>query len=155
MHHLSKQGWKIIYLTRRNLLRQAFSELIKRHQKEVGKPFQYKRDDGGFSLGKIDVDCVRLLEMIKEQEYISNQEKDVLKGLSHLEVVYEDDLLREEDHQRTLNRISDYLSIPQAPVKTDLVRMVGESLADYVQNYGQLIEAIGSTKYAKFLGDDR
>lgn len=147
MSDLYEQRWKIVHLKRRNLLRQAISGFVLAHRK---KP-THRITDGALRLGEIYVDCDELVSKIKEREFYMVEEKEVLDSLPHMPVTYEDDLLRAENHQDTLDRIFDYLGVPSAPVKTDLAKITPAQLSDFVQNHEEVIRVISKTEYAKFL----
>ena len=163
MHELYKQGWKIIYVKRGNILRQEVDVLILkfklqhnlRQKVNQGFHIQWKRKSNyaPSKRGKAYIDIKFLIERMNIREMYLAQEEEILKNLPHINIVFEDDLLRAENHQRTLDKIFDYLDLPSVPVKTIFVRAASKRLSDSVQNYEEVVRAISQTKYAKFLED--
>lgn len=164
MHELYKQGWKIIYVKRGNILHQEVDALILRFRiqhylRQEADQFiqrfrlQWKRKlkDAPSKLDKAYIDTKFLIERMNKRGMYLAQEEEILKNLPHITIVFENDLLRAENHQRTLDKILDYLGLPSVPVKTIFVRAASKRLSDSVQNYEEVVRAISQTKYAKFL----
>jgi LPS sulfotransferase NodH len=147
MSSLHRHGWKIIYLKRANILRQALSYLFAIHRGS----FQHSSSDVPVKLERMHVDSDRLIELLEEREMRLDSEKEVLRSLPHITIVYEDDLVRAENHQKTLDRLFDYLDVPHTPVKSKLVRTGADKLSDTIENFEEVSEILGKTKYAKFL----
>lgn len=143
------EGWRIIYLTRRNVLRQALSWFVA----ESRPRYQHRVSDGPIQMEKITVDCGALVRRMDERLHYLAGEKEVLATLPHTTVVYEDDLLDRERHQETLDVILGHLGLPSAPVSTDLVKITPPSLSDFVQNYADVERAVAMIGYARFLSD--
>ena len=143
-------GWKIIHLQRDNILRQVISLLAARQR----KVFHIKSKTKSPSPEKIRVDCNKVLSEIKQREDYQEEDNKVLEGLPHITVVYENDLLREQDHQKTVDRIFEYLDIHSVPVQTNFVRLTPNHLSDLVENYDELVGIISQSKYAHFLTDE-
>ena len=151
MHELHSQGWKIIYLKRRNILQQAVEQLmLKFHLYErlfwFWKKAPLKQDI-------VYLDCKKVIKRIKKDEIYSAQEAEVLANLPHLSIVFEDDLLRVENHQKAIDKVFAYLGLPSVPVKTIFVKTFAEQQSISIQNYEEVRQAISQTKYAKFLED--
>lgn len=164
MHELYEQGWKIIYVKRGNILHQEVDGLILRSRiqyylcEEADRfterfriPWKRKSKYIPSKLDKVYIDTKFLIEGMNKREMYFAQEEEILKNLPHITIVFEDDLLRAENHQRSLDKILDYLGLPSVPVKTIFVRAASKRLSDSVQNYEEVVRAISQTKYAKFL----
>jgi LPS sulfotransferase NodH len=149
MNALHQGGWKIIYLRRDNILRQALSYLFAVERDS----WQHRLSDGPVELDKIFVDCDRLIELLEEREARLEDEAEVLQHLPHATVVYEEDLLRAEHHQTAADRLFDYLGVPPIPVRTDRVRTSVDRLSNMIENFDQVSEGIGRTKYAYLLDE--
>ncbi|WP_158505844.1 sulfotransferase domain-containing protein [Geminocystis sp. NIES-3708] len=145
---LSSQGWKIIFLTRNNLLKQAISRIIARQRNQW-----FDRKENPLSQLNFVINCDDLLEKIKEQETLQYQEKKIIQDLSHLPIFYERDLIKKEKHQYTLNRIFDFLDIPSMSVNSTLVKTTPEYLSSFISNYQEIKNIINQTRYAKFLDE--
>lgn len=149
IHELYREGWKIIYLKRRNMFHQQVYRLLFL-QKYKNKQ-KYKSKDTLSRGDKTYIDCNNLIEGMKRREMFLAQEKKVLENLPHLEIVFEDDVLRAKNHQRTLDKILDFLNIPSVPVKTVMIMSSTGRLSDVIQNYDEIVQAVSKTKYAGFL----
>lgn len=148
MHELYRQGWKIIYIKRRNLLHREVAALTAKSCR-----LRFKSEDTPSNGVKVYIDCKGLIERMQRRGMYLAQEEEILKNLPHITIVFEDDLLRAENHQRTLDKILDYLGLPSVPVKTIFLRAASKRLSDYIQNYEEVVRAISQTKYVKFLED--
>ncbi len=128
---LYREGWKVIYLRRRNKVRHALSTIILNQR---GDPF--KRDDKKESI-KVAVDCERFMELVNERISFEQMEREVLADIEYHEVVYEDDLEEAGKHQETVNRILDYFCLGPGPVKTDYRRINTWPFEELISNYDE------------------
>lgn len=143
---LHSQNWQIIYLKRNNTFRQSLSTIVaaqrgKYHFESGEKIENYKV--------KIDFDI--LFKTLSDREKFLLEEQKALANLPYLSIIYENDLLNEEAHTRTADRIFNYLGLDSHPVSTKLIRTTSDHLSDFIENYDELVEIISKTKYAKFL----
>lgn len=145
---LGENGYKIIYLTRANLLRQALSNIYARQVQ-----FHSRVSDGRPKEKFMRVEVADVLNWIKGIESRCKFEREILEGVPHLSLVYEDDLQDNESHQRTIERVCDFIGTSPAIVSTSLQKVTPRALSDWVINFEELSEAIGNTPYAKFLSD--
>jgi hypothetical protein len=88
---------------------------------------------------------------MRELEASLEGERATLAGLPHLALWYEDDLLRRESFQPTLDRVFDHLSLRPAPVSTEYLRTGTDRLADLVANLDEIREALRETEYAPLI----
>lgn len=144
---LYDQGWKIIYLFRRNIFRQVISGFVARERKS----YHYRVGDKPLNLEKIYIDCDELFREMRGRLTLLEKEKEVLKNLPHLTVNYEDHLLSAEMHQKTLDRIFSYLDVSSVSVKTDLLKITPDRLYDLIKNYKEVTQIIKNTEYSEFL----
>lgn len=149
MRKMHAQEWKIIYLSRKNVLRHALSKLLVTHRGKE-KRHQFAKN-APFHLEKIDIDINKLHSVMSGIQETNARDEEVLNGIPHLKIAYEDDLLRSDLHQKTSDRIFEYLGLNSSPVKTDLVRITSDNLSDFVANYEELKTFIHKTPYTKFL----
>ena len=144
--NLASSGWKIIYLNRLNILQQAVSIMLGENRKkwhyQAGEPL---------TSSKVYIDCNRLMKILNLLEKDLKKEKEILSKVSYLKVIYEEDLLKTEKQQKSLDRVFNYLSVASAPVKTTLVKSSSDRFSDSIQNHDKIIEFLSKTKYAKFL----
>jgi len=139
---------KIIYLRRRNFLRQAISAQIGL-QRKIWHDTQINPLAGQ----KFIINTTNLINGIKNIEKYRKKEKEILTGLDYLSVFYEEDLLHQENHQKTMNRIFDYLGVNTVSVMTPYVKTIPENLENIIGNYLEVIEAVKNSEYAHFLND--
>jgi len=100
---------------------------------------------------KVHIDCDRLLADLNSRQNYSQQEAAILSTLPHIKVVYEEDLLVQERHQPTLDRIFEYLGVESVTAKSKLKRTSSDHIADIIQNYDELVTALQGTPFAEFL----
>ncbi|MGH2541828.1 MAG: hypothetical protein ACRDIB_03465, partial [Ardenticatenaceae bacterium] len=143
MLDLSTQGWQIIYLKRRNILRQAISSIVA----EQRQAYQHRRSEGRLELGRVMVDGVDLLGRMEERKGYLAQEEQVLEGLPYFPLVYERALLTTDNWQTVLDQIFAYLELPSAPVTTPLVKITPHRLADLIENYGEVAQVLHEAGY--------
>jgi len=142
---LSKEGWKIIYLYRNNILRRSLSSLAARQRK-------LRHFHGNANkLRKIHVDCEALLERIRESEARVDLDQRILKDIPHLLIEYEKDLLDQSLHSQTCNKVFEYLGIPAVEVETKLTRTSTDDLSRTIENYDEVKATLENTKYFSLL----
>lgn len=146
LSHLYTQDWKIIYLRRLNLLRQAISVLIGKERNKW-----HDTEKSPLQNLQIYIDFSEFIMQIEGLEKSLRKEQEILKNLPHFKIVYEEDLLPQDKHQATLDKVFDYLGVESVPVKTKYYRTTSNCLSDFIQNYEEFLEFVNKTKYAKFL----
>jgi hypothetical protein len=142
MHDLD---WKLIHLRRRNVLRHALSNMVAEH---VGFVF---RGTGPPKPAGLTVDVEMLLGAMSVREEQAEVERAALAGLPHVSVCYEDDLVKPERLQATLDRLSDALDLPRAQARTEVRRITSDDLRTTIANYDEVASAIGSSRWAPLL----
>ena len=76
-------------------------------------------------------------------------EAEWLGPLPHLTMVYEDDLLRVDARQPSLDRAFEFLGLQSVPVRTQYARLTGDRLEDVVENYEEIVSILKGTPYAR------
>lgn len=145
--NLHREGWKFIYLTRRNKLDYALSILNAFHRKS----FHHRGGDGELTRQKLKVDIEDLLYWIKQGEYHTRHYDGVLEDIPHLKLTYEDNLRNSQNHQETADRVFSFLELPKCNVESDLVKLMPARPIQMVDNQDDVIEALKQTDYAHFL----
>lgn len=146
LSRLHQEGWKIIYLQRRNILRQAISELVARSRNKWED-----RSENPLKNKKVMIDSQQLLGLIEWRENMLIKEQQALTGAPYLPLVYENDLLGSDKHQQTLNKVFDYLDVESMPVQTRFHRTTTNQLSDFIRNYHEVERLIAQTAYDRFL----
>jgi hypothetical protein len=147
VRRLTGDGWQVVYLYRRNLLRQALSNVVARHR----RAYHRKAGQDGPGLPKVRVDCDALLRSMTNRRNFLAEEHRVLDGVPHVEVVYEDDLLPGERHQQAADRVFRHLGLEPVEIRTDHLRVTSDRLADFVDNHEEVAACVGRTDFAPFL----
>lgn len=142
-------GVKIIYLRRKNVLRQAVSALI-----GLQRDKWYDVGENKLQGQKFKISPEKLIKSMGHIETYSQKEMQLLEGLDCLKISYEDDLLYEETHQLTMDKVFDYLGLYSVPVKTPYIKTSPENLEDIIENYHEIVELVGNSEYAHFLKDN-
>ena len=100
---------------------------------------------------KVYVNPDTLLDRITESEKRIELDEKALKGLPHLLIEYEKDLLDQTKHSQTCNKIFEYLDIPAVKVKTKLTRTSTDDLSKTIDNFGEVKSVLENTKYSDLL----
>jgi len=159
LRDLHRGGCRVIYLQRQDALRHAIATL---KANNVQYPFDISQnlialdsDSKSVSAKRITVDTHELLNCLK---YLDNQRIEaqaILHGISHLRLVYEDDLMNPNTYPATAQRLSEFLEIsPIQPIGSPL-KLVHQQLSDIVANYDEVRQALEVSDYAYLLSDSR
>jgi len=146
---LQADGWRLVHLRRRNVLRVALSSLRREQTKIVHRMV----GDGPDGSAPFDAPVDRLLARMARVEQEMRTEEDLLGALPHLMLTYEDDLLREDTRQPALDRVFAFLGLPSAPVSTRYVRLSTDSLSALVRNHDEVRQALAGTRSKRFLDE--
>ncbi len=148
MRRLHRNGWTIIHIERENLLRHSLSAVLA----EQRQLYQAKDEiDLRGQREKEHVPVELLIGEMQQRERFRRQEAAVLQDLPHIPISYEADLADSEKQQRSLNRIFEALGVPSVEVYTNLRRINSKALHDDVANYDELVSALDSNGYEKYL----
>jgi LPS sulfotransferase NodH len=145
LRRMHREGWLVIYLHRRNVVRQALSASI---AKERGG--HYHQTAGDRPIGPVVIDAADVVRRVRQREHFGELEAAALSDVPHLALTYEDDLARPEDHQRTADRIFDLAGVARSPVETVLERISSDPLAG-VANRDEVRDALAAAGYAHLL----
>ena len=140
---LYKLDYRIINLKRRNIFRQVFSHMYALYRKK----FFHKKDQGEQELPPIFIDTRELDKELAFFEKHFQIEEKIINSFPNLCIHYENDLLENEDHQITVDRICDYLGIQHARVYSNHVKTTPKDLSIVIENYEEVFDYIKKTKY--------
>lgn len=146
LHGLASDGWRVIYLRRDNVLRQAISANV-----AVRRGFHFASGDSKRASGPAPVIVERVMKWIPARLRYLEEEATVLEGLDVLEVRYESDLFDPDAHQATADRVFAFLGLDSAPVTAGLARIGRRRLEEQIANYDELAEAVRAAGYERFL----
>ena len=147
LSYLHDNGWKIIYLKRKNLFHQKISAIIAIQQ---NKWHYWKNDTKISNFTKIYLDSNEIIKELENKRLDYIKEQEMLESLPYLEITYEDDLSTVAQHQATANKIFTYLNLPSVLVKTNLQKEPYK-ISEIIANYEQLYDLLSQTQYAAFL----
>jgi hypothetical protein len=142
---LATSGWRLVHLWRRDTLRQSVSHFVRRHRGHA-----HRKDDRPETL-RLRIEPSALLGQIESRLERLARERAALRDLPHVEVVYEDDLLRAERHQLTADRLFAFLGVAPAPVSTDFRKVTPSDLPSLIENWAEVRRAIGASPHASLL----
>jgi len=148
LRRLHARHWRIVYLYRRNLLRQAVSNVVAEKRRAF-----HRRTGEGAAFGKVHIDCGRLLASMANRRRFLAVEREVLGDLPRVDVVYEDDLLPPERHQQAADRVFAFLGLDSARTHSDHLRVTPDRLVDFVENYDEVTAAVGASEFAEYLAE--
>jgi len=144
LHH--DDGFQVLYLRRTNLLRHALSNIRARRD-----TFHRTGEEDAPSRPALHVDPEHVVEWMRSSEALAAYEHELLDGVPHLSLTYEDNLRDPEAHQSTVDTVCDYLGIQSAPVETSLQKLAPRSLRAGVHNYDELARHLQNTPYEQYL----
>jgi LPS sulfotransferase NodH len=150
LSYLHQQDWKIIYLRRNNYLRQSVSSMLA-VQRRLWKSSQTEHLNSDGVEHKYTLDCSALLRWLNKRQIYRKQEQLALSGLPFLELVYEHDLRGCDQHQKTAERIFDYLGLDSVTVKSSLKRLGSNNLVEQIENYEEVVAMLESSQQMHFL----
>ncbi len=138
-----KKGYKIVFLSRSNLVRQTLSKHYARfrqtwHQAEAQRQIE-----------KMTVDIPAFLIELRAGKALEEYEKQCLKGLRYFEVNYEEDLLQEFDRLRLYDRLSHFLGLRFIQPKSSLQKISPQKYSDFVENWEELKLCLSYTEFSE------
>lgn len=146
---LQAEGWRLVHLRRRNVLRVALSSLRREQTKIVHRKVGDEPDESA----PLDVPIDRLLTRMARVEHEMRTEEELLGALPHLRLTYEDDLLREGARQPALDRVFAFLGLPSVPVSTRYLRLSTDDLSAVIRNHDEVRQALAGTRSERFLDE--
>lgn len=143
---LHQEGWKYIYLKRVNFLRHQLSNIV-----AAGTNVYHLKNGEQKHKEKITVKCEQLLRGIEYGEKVEKKEEENLKHISHLTLIYENDIEDNSRHQETADKVFSFLGLESVRVKTDFKRIIPDKLEDTILNYDEVYNFFKDTEYFKYL----
>lgn len=140
----SSLGWKIVYLYRRNTLKQALSNLV---ANQTG--YWHKRDSGPSPELHLQIDDRDLMSTLEKHTAWCSQEIVALAPLAPLRLCYEDDLQPVETRAPTLERVFAFLRVSACPVHSNVQPTYEQPYSKIITNYDELIETVVRPAYGQ------
>ncbi len=144
---LSSNGWKIISLTRANIVKTALSTLT-----------AYKRggsyhSKGDFERRKVEVPIHNLNRQLGKLEKTKAKTREVLDGIDHLSLVYEKDLESKDKIQSACEKVFVHLGVAHIKVESKFRKISTGRLSDDLANAEEIYDYLMDSKYSSFLAD--
>jgi hypothetical protein len=148
LSYFYNQGWKIIHLRRENFFNQIISARFAFNHRQWH--YRSVADCESIRLKNIYISTPEMLQLLEEREARYLREGEMMAQFPHMEIVFERDLSTAEQHQKTVDKICDYLGIPSALIQTELIKTPREP-KKLMQNYEEIAAFLKNTRYAHFL----
>lgn len=145
LERLYADGWKIIYLRRKNKVKHALSNIVAKRRG------QYHKFDTAAEDLKIVFKREQLIKKVNRRFAYEEQEKDALSTVKYHTVIYEDDLENAQSHQQTIDRILEYLSLAPKAVATQHKKINNRPLEDMISNYDEFLDCLRQQGWQMFL----
>ncbi len=159
LQDLRRGGCRVVYLRRRNVLRQAIAILraysVCDQGKEKNHPHQSPNKPPNKSPNKIIIDIDELFACLQYLDHQRVEASAILHDIPYLDLVYEDDLIDPNVYARTALKLSTFLAIPEIIPIGSTIKLVHRQLADIINNYTEVCEAIENSDYAYLLTDSQ
>ena len=134
---LQQQGFKLIYLTRRNKISQIISYMVasQKSQWVVQSSNEYSDEKINLNLDSLS----KVVAYYQKTWQALNQLKETFHGL---ELVYEDDLASPEMIEQLGIKLAHFLSVPIEPLKSKLIKTDRRSDAARISNLNEFIDQL-------------
>jgi LPS sulfotransferase NodH len=143
---LAGDGFVFVRLRRRNLLRQALSNIRARQVRQWHVRSEEAR-------GAEHVDPVHLIYTMRSLEVLHEFLETALPDTPMIDLVYEDDLEDPDRREKTLATLFAAVGLEPLPSTSTLRKQTPTALADVVENLDEVAAALRTTRYAEHLED--
>lgn len=144
---LKEAGFKFIHLYRDNTLLQVLSDLHSRDSREWHVKTGYEVN----GIQAMPFDISEILSRLDSFAGTNDFVREFLAGEAALDIVYENDLQNQEDHEATVKRIVDFLGVPFTPPTSSFQKRLPPQIDKIIENHGELATALRGTQYERFL----
>lgn len=145
VHRRIKNGWKILFVRRENLLATAISYYI--------AFANFDKDSAWFGAksARTYIKPKLLITYLKRFEAEEKSQISILEGQPHLRLVYEEDYLDSDRHQAVCDRIFDYLEMPRCQVSSTMKKQGARVVSDRVANWEEVRSALEQSPFKQYL----
>lgn len=148
LHQLYAQGWKIIYIQRKNVLKQVFSGIIGiRTQKYL------RTENTPAPAETYHIPCEQVVNAYKYRNKMLLTEKHVVSSLEHCSVIYEEHLQEAYMWPETAARIFHFLDIDPVEVSTSVLKTDPRPDYERIENFGEIIHHLNENGYPHIVRD--
>jgi len=151
LSYFYNQGWKIIHLRRENFFNQIISAQFAFNHRQWH--YRSVTDCESIRSKNIYIDPTKMIQLLEEREARYLREEKMMAQFPHMKIVFEKDLSTAEQHQKTIDKICDYLGISSASVQTEMIKTPRKT-KELLQNYEEIATFLKNTRYAHFLEMD-
>ena len=149
LQSLHDDGWKMLHLTRRNVVRHALSGIARERTGVTHK--LGGKDSGAFEKLHVEVDELR--GWVEDRKERQAREMAAIGDLPRLEIVYDDDLMSAESQSAACARVVEWLGLPPAEMTAKIRPNTPKKLRDFVANFDELAEAFAGTDEERFFAE--
>ncbi len=148
LRHLASRDWKMIHIHREDILQQSLSNII-----ALTTEHWHRKTGEDPGLDSIRVEPERLLRVLRNRTRWHEKEKHLIRNYPHRTVVYENDLMKQENWQSTADKIFDYLNICKVSVDSELKPTYQKPYQELISNYDELTSAVKKSPFAYLLNN--
>jgi LPS sulfotransferase NodH len=135
---------RILHLRRNNLLKVYVSKLLMTEGKRV-------RSSGPVAVSKVHVDPVAALAAVRKTRDQYEHFETVFGAHRRLQLVYENLIEAQTLNPLVSSAICDFLEIERVPMRSRLMKVNPDCLADFVVNYDELASYFSGTEFVDLL----
>lgn len=143
---LQRRGWKLIAITRRDMLRASLSKQVARATATWHRLGGVPSDHDSVA---INPDLI--IDELRRRHVWENVERQIMEELDHYSLEYERDLLLPDARSAALEKVVDYLGIRPAELETKLIRSDERPLGDRVANLEEILQAVEDSTWSPVL----
>lgn len=143
---LQERGWKLIAVTRRDMLRAALSKQIAR-----ATATWHRRAGDPAVRDRVVINPDLVIEELRRRHAWEGVERQIMEELDHYPVEYGRDLGRPDARRAALEGVVNYLGVRQAELSTDLSRGDERPLGEGVANLEEILQAVAGSAWSEVL----
>lgn len=144
---LHRQGWRVVWLQRRDVFTGALSHIVA----AAGKHWVTRPGQASPAAPTLRIEPAELLAEIQARLLLDEREQRAVAGLPHLKLVYEGDLADAACWPVTMVRVFDYLGLPAISLQHTVSRTWDRPYQEIVVNYADLVAAVRDSDLASVL----
>ncbi|WP_156801044.1 hypothetical protein [Oceaniovalibus guishaninsula] len=137
LNDLTRQGWRLIHLQRRDLVAQVFSVIYAAHAGRYH--FTNDRRDEDRPLA---IKPKRFVRKLRAWNDMRELEQRAIRGLDAIDLSYEGDLVDPVRRDKALARIVASLGLPPAPMSSSLRKSVRRPVWEMIANADEVRDAM-------------
>uniref|UniRef100_A0A453G853 Sulfotransferase n=8 Tax=Triticinae TaxID=1648030 RepID=A0A453G853_AEGTS len=155
--YFNQRGVSVIFLFRRNLLRQMVSQLANNHDRYLKqlkgkhKAHVHTKDEANIlAKYKPRLNTTTLMWSLKQADDYTRKALENLKSVRHITLYYEDLV----QNRTMLVEVLDFLKVPVRKLVSRHVKIHTKPLSDQIENWDEVYNALNGTKFESFLNAD-